>query len=313
LPKEHYNHLLKILLLELYLEVFYRFIESEKRYSPNTITAYRLDITQFVAHLQTHCLTSVTEVRHTHIRQWIVEQMNDGSAARSVNRKLSCLTTYFKLLQKRGIIHANPMAKVTFPKISKRLPVTVTERKMEQLLDQAEWGDNYSDILEKVIIELLYATGMRCSELTGLKQTQIDFAQMQIKVLGKGNKERLIPIGKRLVEILRGYIEKRQMKFPETQQTHLFLSDKGEPISKGKVYTTVKKKLSIVTTQEQRSPHVLRHSFATHLSENGADLNAIKELLGHASLSATQIYTHTSVEKLKKVYLQAHPKSGKKN
>jgi integrase/recombinase XerC len=298
--------------LELHLDVFYNYIESEKRYSPKTITAYRLDLGQFVEFIQTHCLTSVTEVRHTHIRQWIMAQMSDGMAARSVNRKLSCLTTYFKLLQKRAYIHANPMAKVTFPKISKRLPVTVTERKMEQLLEQSEWGNSYNDVLEKTIVELLYGTGMRCSELTGLQQTQIDFGQMQLKVLGKGNKERLIPVGKKLIEILRGYLEERKMKFPDSKKSDFFLTDKGEPMSHSRVYALVKKKLSIVTTQEKRSPHVLRHSFATHLSENGADLNAIKELLGHANLQATQIYTHSSVERLKKVYLQAHPKSGKK-
>jgi integrase/recombinase XerC len=299
--------------LELHLDVFYNYIESEKRYSPKTITAYRLDIGQFVVFIQTYCLTSVTEVRHTHVRQWIVAQMNDGSAARSVNRKLSCLTTYFKLLQKRAYIHANPMAKVTFPKISKRLPVTVTERKMEQLLEQAEWGDSYNDVLEKTIVELLYGTGMRSSELTGLQQSQIDFGQQQLKVLGKGNKERLIPIGKKLTEILRGYLEQKKMKFPFLTKTVFFVNDKGEPLKHGRIYSVVKKKLSIVSTQEKRSPHVLRHSFATHLSENGADLNAIKELLGHSNLSATQIYTHSSVERLKKVYLQAHPKSGKNN
>ena len=203
------------------------------------------------------------------------------------------------------------MAKVTFPKISKRLPVTVTERKMEQLLEQSEWGNTYKDVLEKTIVELLYNTGMRCSELTGLQQTQIDFGQMQLKVLGKGNKERLIPVGKKLIEILRGYLEEKNMKFPDSKKPYFFLNDKGEPMSHSRVYALVKKKLSIVTTQEKRSPHVLRHSFATHLSENGADLNAIKELLGHANLQATQIYTHNSVERLKKVYEQAHPKSGK--
>jgi integrase/recombinase XerC len=299
--------------LELYLEVFYNYIESEKRYSPKTISAYRVDIGQFVLFIQTYCLTSVLDVRHTHIRQWIVSQINDGLTTRSVNRKLSCLTTYFKLLQKRAYINANPMAKVTFPKISKRLPVTVTERKMEQLLDQSEWGGSYSDVLEKTVVELLYGTGMRCSELTGLQQSQIDFGQMQVKVLGKGNKERLIPVSKKLIEILRGYLEEKKMKFPLSTKADFFLNTKGEPLNQSRVYAIVKKKLSVVTTQEKRSPHVLRHSFATHLSENGADLNAIKELLGHANLSATQIYTHNSVEKMKKVYQQAHPKSGKKN
>jgi integrase/recombinase XerC len=240
-------------------------------------------------------------------------QMSDGTAARSVNRKLSCLTTYFKLLQKRTYVSANPMAKVTFPKISKRLPVTVTERKMDLLLEQTEWGNTYTDVLEKTIVELLYGTGMRCSELTGLKQSQIDFGQQQLKILGKGNKERLIPVSKKLIEILRGYLEEKRMKFPMTTKPDFFLNDKGEPMNHNRVYALVKKKLAVVTTQEKRSPHVLRHSFATHLSENGADLNAIKELLGHASLQATQIYTHSSVERLKKVYLQAHPKSGKSN
>jgi integrase/recombinase XerC len=300
--------------LELHLDVFFRYIESEKRYSTNTITGYRIDMGQFVTFLQERfsSLTSVTEVRHTHIRAWIVAQMMNDASPRSVNRRLSCLKTYFKLLQKRAYIMGNPMAKVTNPKTSKRLPVAVPERKMEQLLDQIEWGDGYPNLLARTTIELLYATGVRRSELVNLKMSDVDFARQQLKVLGKGNKERLVPFGKKLADILRGYLESRQMTFPHNQRDSFFLGEKGEPIKASYIYSTVKKHLSHVTTQEQRSPHVLRHSFATHLSENGADLNAIKELLGHANLSATQIYMHNSVEKLKKVYQQAHPKSGKK-
>jgi integrase/recombinase XerC len=299
--------------LELHLDVFFRYIESEKRYSTNTISGYRIDMTQFVTFLceRFSSLTSVADVRHTHIRAWIVAQMTNEASPRSVNRRLSCLKTYFKLLQKRGYIVANPMAKVTNPKTSKRLPVAVPERKMEQLLDQIEWGEGYTSVLAKSVIELLYGTGIRRSELVNLKQSDVNFAQNQLKVLGKGNKERLVPFGKKLADILRGYLEARQMKFPHNKMDCFFLNDKGEPIAQSAVYSLVKKHLSHVTTQEQRSPHVLRHSFATHLSENGADLNAIKELLGHANLSATQIYMHNSVEKLKKVYQQAHPKSGK--
>ena len=266
---------------------------------------------QFVAFVESYSLTSVTEVRHTHIRAWIVAQMTDEVTARSVNRRLSCLKTYFKLLQKRGFIIANPMAKVTNPKTGKRLPSSVPERKMEQLLDQMDWGVDYPSVLARTVIETIYGTGIRCSEVTGLTIQNVNFAQNQLKVLGKGNKERLVPFGSKLAEILRGYLETRRMNFPFVENPQFFLTTKGESINTATVYNLVKKNLSYVTTQEQRSPHVLRHAFATHLSENGADLNAIKELLGHASLAATQIYTHNSVEKLKKVYQQSHPKSGK--
>ena len=296
--------------MELHLDVFFRFIESEKRYSPHTIIAYRADINQFATFIESYSLTSVAEVRHTHVRAWIVEQMNDEVTARSVNRRLSCLKTYFKLLQKHGFIIANPMAKVTNPKVGKRLPVAVPERKLDQLLEQMDWGIDYPSVLARTIIELLYGTGMRRSELVGLKMHDLNFAQSQLKVLGKGNKERLVPFGKKLADILRGYVETKNMTFPGSRYNDFFLTVKGEPLNTTHVYQIVKKHLSFVTTQEQRSPHVLRHSFATHLSENGADLNAIKELLGHANLAATQIYTHNSVEKLKKVYQQAHPKSG---
>jgi integrase/recombinase XerC len=297
--------------LELHFDVFYRFIESEKRFSINTITGYKLDSGQFATFLEQYCLTSITEVRHTHVRAWIMHMMSHELTTRSINRKLSCLKTYFKLLQKHGYITINPMAKVTNPKIAKRLPAIVPERNLEQLFDQMEWGNDFASVRDRTILETFYTTGMRCGELIGLKIYDFNQATQQVKVLGKGNKERLIPYGRKLADQLRGYIEMRAMTFPQNRLEALFLDDKGKPVKKAKVYLTVKKYLSFVTTQEQRSPHVLRHSFATHLSENGADLNAIKELLGHANLSATQIYTHNSIERLRKVYEQAHPKSGK--
>lgn len=297
--------------MSLYTDQFFQYIFSEKRLSKNTNTAYQIDLNQFVAFLDTYSLTSVTEVRHTHIRAWIVAMMQHEVTARSVNRKLSCLKTYFNFLQKRQLIASNPMAKVVAPKISKRLPTTVPERNLELLFDQMEWGTGFVGVRDRAILELLYSTGIRRSELINMKVSDIDFGSYRIKVLGKGNKERLIPFGKKLGDILRGYLEMRTQTFPAVIKTDLFLSKKGDPLADSAVYTVVKKQLSYVTSQEKRSPHVLRHSFATHLSENGADLNAIKELLGHASLSATQIYTHNSVEKLKKVYEQAHPKSGK--
>lgn len=300
-------------IVELYTELFFQYITSEKRLSDNTITAYQLDFKQFTEFLVEECLTSVAEVRHIHIRAWVVELMEGGLSARSVNRKLSCLKTYFRFLQKRQLVATNPMLKVAAPKIAKRLPVIVPERNMASLFDEIAWGSEFADLRDRAILELFYSTGMRSSELTHLKISDLDFGNYSVKVLGKGNKERLIPFGKNLAEILRGYLEMRTRTFAGNQEVEVFLSKKGEPISSGGIYQIVKKHLSFVTSQEKRSPHVLRHSFATHLSENGADLNAIKELLGHANLSATQIYTHNSIERLRKVYEQAHPKSGKSN
>lgn len=297
--------------MSLYTEQFFQYISSEKRLSKNTQTAYDIDLNQFVAFLDTYSLTSVAEVRHTHIRAWMVSMMQHDLTARSVNRKLSCLKTYFNFLQKRQLITANPMAKVVAPKISKRLPTTVPERNLELLFDQMQWDSGFVGMRDRAILELLYCTGIRRAELFTLKITDIDFGSNRIKVLGKGNKERLIPFGKNLGDILRGYLEMRTLTFPSANKYDLFLTKKGDVLALSAVYTIVRKQLSFVTSQEKRSPHVLRHSFATHLSENGADLNAIKELLGHASLAATQIYTHNSVEKLKRVYDQAHPKSGK--
>ncbi|NJN35490.1 MAG: site-specific integrase [Saprospiraceae bacterium] len=181
---------------ELHIAVFIQYIQAEKRYSPNTIIAYQKDIDLFATFIKSFCLTSVKDVRHIHIRQWIVDQMSDKNTPRSINRRLSCLTTYFKLLQKRGYIEANPMAKVTFPKMQKRLPAIVTERKMEQLLDQIEWSGEYKDVLGRAVVELLYGTGMRRSELTSLTLSSIDFAQAQVRVIGKGNKERIVPMAK---------------------------------------------------------------------------------------------------------------------
>ena len=297
--------------MELHTELFFQYISSEKRLSKNTLIAYEMDLKQFTEFLIPECLTSVTEVRHLHIRSWIVEMMQHDANPRSINRRLSCLKTYFKFLQKRGLILGNPMAKVVSPKTAKRLPESVTERKLDLLFTQKEWADTFTEQRNRAILETFYSTGMRLSELTGLKISSIDFGSSRIKVLGKGNKERLIPFGKNLNDILRGYLHKRTEAFPAILKTDFFLTKEGTAMGGSSVYQVVKKNLGLVTSQDKRSPHVLRHSFATHLSENGADLNAIKELLGHTSLAATQIYTHNSVEKLKKAYEQAHPKSGK--
>lgn len=289
--------------------IFFQYIEYEKRFSPHTLLAYRRDLEQFTKYLDLHCgITDMTEVKATHVRSWIVFQMENKITARSINRKLSCLKTYFKFLIKRDYLEKNPMLKVTSPKMGKRLPVVVAEDKLAYLFEEFKFPDGFDGLRDRTMLELLYHTGMRRSELMNLKIDDIDFWEGQVKVLGKGNKERLIPFGKPLANSLREYIRHRNMEY-DTDLPNLFLSKKGKKMHDSMLYNIVKKYLSYITTVEQKSPHILRHSFATHLSNNGADLNAIKELLGHSNLSATQIYTHNSIEKLKKVYEQAHPKA----
>jgi integrase/recombinase XerC len=291
-------------------ERFFQYIQYEKRFSPHTLTAYRNDLEQFSDFLEhIYNLSDPAEIRHTHIRSWMVDLIEKGNSTRSINRKLSCLKTYFKFLRKQGLITGHPMLKVVAPKTGKRLPVFVNEKNMSLLFEEVDFGEGFTGIRNLLIMEMLYCTGMRRSELVGLKTTDLDFSKFHIRVLGKGSKERLIPIARHLVNLIEQYMAERTANFPGNDGQHLFLTDKGQPLYAGYVYSIVKRYLSFVTTLEQRSPHVLRHSFATHLSNKGADLNAIKELLGHSSLAATQIYTHNSIEKLKKVYEQAHPKA----
>lgn len=290
---------------------FFQYLEFEKRFSPHTLTAYQTDLGQFIIFLQnTFEISTCSEVRHTHIRSWIVDLLGKKNTTRSINRKLSCLKTYFKFLRKRNVIDKNPMTKVIAPKMGKRLPVFVNEGKMEELFENVDFGEGFAGLRNHLLMELLYCTGMRRSELIGLKLSSVDYATNQIKVLGKGNKERLIPMARHLAGFIERYVEERRAFMLDKEPCDsLLVTNKGKSLYPGFVYKLVKKYLSVVTTLEQRSPHVLRHTFATHLSNKGADLNAIKELLGHSSLAATQVYMHNSIEKLKEVYSQAHPKA----
>jgi integrase/recombinase XerC len=293
-------------------ETFLNYLALERRFSPHTLKAYRNDLLQFLNFLgNTNCLTSVSEVRHLHIRAWIVEQMQSGQSPRSINRRLSCLKSYFKYLKKRGLLEKDPMQKVAAPRSGKRLPVFVPEAHMAELFRFAEFGPEYLPQCRRLILEMLYATGLRRSELIQLKLTDIDLSRMVFRVQGKGGKERLAPLAPYMVDLLEGFLQLRKATFPGNHAPWLLLNKSGEQLSPDFVYYTVKKYLSAITTVEQRSPHVLRHSFATHLSNAGAELNAIKELLGHSSLAATQVYMHNSIERLKKVYEQAHPKGEK--
>lgn len=291
---------------------FLQYLQYEKRFSEHTLLAYSKDTEQFFTYLKDlYSITSASEVRHFHIRSWVIHLLEQNMTARSIRRKLSTLKTYFRFMRKHGHVQENPMQKVVIPKIGKRLPVYVQESELAQLFETITFTDDFSGQRDQLLLELLYATGMRRSELINLKIEDIDPSRGVLRVLGKGNKERLIPFGERIKQQVRQYINFRNHTFPNTKTTHLLLTDKGTPMYPKLVYNIVNRYLSFVTTVEQRSPHVLRHSFATHLSDRGADLNAIKALLGHSNLAATQVYTHNSIEKLRQVYQQAHPKAKK--
>lgn len=289
-------------------ERFIAYIQFEKRYSPHTVIAYRNDLDQFFDYLLVqYNIQDIKNVNHSMIRSWLVQMMENKITARSVNRKLTTLKTFYRFLIREGVLEENPMKKIISPKTAKRLPVFVEKEKMDILLEQVEFEEGFPGIRDRLILEMFYATGMRLSELVSLKVTDIDFHNSTIKVLGKRNKERLIPFSKKFEGLIKNYIKEKEENFGQTPE--LFVTDTGKKIYSKMVYLIVKRYLGEVTTLIKKSPHILRHTFATHLLNNGAELNAVKELLGHANLSATQIYTHNTIEKLKKIYKQAHPKA----
>lgn len=304
----------------MFLERFIRYIKFEKRYSPHTVSAYESDLEQFFRFLNNPdqetpapepLITHPSQITHHHIRSWMVSLMDNEILARSINRKIATLRKYFKFLLREGELITNPASKISAPKIPKNLPVVVEDAKLTQMLDDGEifTGDFYG-VRDKLIIEMLFGTGMRLAELLGVKDTDINIYEGTIKVLGKRNKERLIPVNNELKLLLTEYQRlKRNQDFSGNNSLTLIVTNKGADAYAKFIYLTVQKYLSNISTQDKRSPHVLRHTFATTLLNRGADLNAIKELLGHANLSATQVYTHNSVERLKSIYKQAHPKA----
>ena len=289
-------------------EAFLAYLYLERRFSPNTITAYRNDLALFISFLQEkQCLSSLIGLRHSHVRTWVVAQMQEGLAPRSINRRLSCLKSYFKYLKKRDLIDKDPMRKVLAPKTGRRLPVFAQEKQLDTLFNHIAFPDDYIGRRNRLLLELLYGTGLRRSEVALLRLSDVDFERSVIRVTGKGSKDRLVPMARYLAEQIESYLPERAAAFPHPAP-ELFLNREGEAIKPDNIYYAVKKYLRLSGALEQNSPHVLRHSFATHLSNRGADLNAIKALLGHASLAATQIYMHNSIERLKAVYDKAHPK-----
>ena len=289
------------------LNSFFDYLTYEKKYSIHTITSYKNDLFQFIEFINPQKEElPVSEINYQHIRAWVAELIKHKIAARSVNRKLSSLKSFFKYLQRQQIIEINPLSKISGPKTPKRLPVFVDEQQMENLFLDVVFEEGFNGQRDRLILDLLYQTGIRRSELTHLKETDVDLFNSTIKVLGKRNKERIIPISLQLKRNLETYLQvKQELNKPNMM---LLVSEKGNTLSEQAVYKSVKKYLSQVTTIKKKSPHVLRHTFATHLLNNGADINAVKDLLGHANLSATQVYTHNTIDKLKKSYKQAHPR-----
>jgi len=256
-------------------------------------------------------MSEVGLIKHLHIRSWIVSLMTNNISPESVNRKISALRTLYKWLLKKGTVTNNPMLKIMAPKKSKRLPVIIQDVNMDRLLESdliSSSQNPYSDARDTFIIDLLYSTGIRRAELVALKVGDINLSRTEIRVLGKGNKVRSIPMTQHLIEAYKKYITFRN-NLVHIESDVLFLTEKGKKIYPRLVHTIVQRKLSSVTSLDKKSPHILRHSFATHMLDRGADLNAIKELLGHASLAATQVYTHNSISKLKEAYGKAHPRS----
>ena len=291
----------------MHLTSFLKYLEFEKRYSPHTVESYRNDIQQFQDFLQKQFETNEwADVTPGMVRSWMVSLAESGRANRSINRKISALQTFVKYLMRRGFLAKNPLRKVVAPKVGKRLPDYVQESQMESLLDVMKFSEDFAGVRDRLIIELFYTTGMRRSELVALQDQDIDLEKLTVKVMGKGSKERIIPIGPGLRELILRY---RKLRDEIANNGQCWVTESGKPIYPKLIYNIVNKYLSMVSTLEKKSPHVLRHSFATHLANEGAELNAIKELLGHANLSATQVYTHNSIEQLRKVYEAAHPKS----
>ncbi len=292
------------------VETFLKYLQYEKRVSRHTLTAYQNDLDQFQAFIQEVFPDHSPETAdYGIVRSWIIQLVDSGIKPTSVNRKIASLKTFYKFLMRQEVIKKNPMTKIRVLKTQKRLPSFVKEAEMINLLDAVEFEDTLDGWRDRLILELFYSTGIRLSELITLKEVQVDATHNTIKVLGKRNKERLIPFPKSIVSIYKNYLKIRNKEVDMKNHGYVFVTDTGDPCYPMMVYRIVKRYLKENTNTEKKSPHVLRHTYATHLLNKGAEINAVKDLLGHSSLAATQVYTHNSMEKIKKAYDQAHPKA----
>lgn len=289
---------------------FIDYLDLEKKYSKLTVKAYHTDLKAFQAFVEaTYDQDHITTVNYAQIRTWIVFLVESGITNRSINRKISSLNTYYKFLLKIGALQENPLSKHKALKTSKKIQVPFSEEEVKTVIDALHHDDSFEGVRNKLIIELFYSTGMRRIELVALQLTDVDLSLKTVKVLGKRNKERIIPLLQSVRDTLSLYLEKRNALEDVKDVSHLFLTKKGIKIYETLVYRVINDYFSLASSKVKKSPHILRHSFATHLLNQGADLNAVKELLGHTSLAATQVYTHNSIAELKKIHLKAHPRS----
>lgn len=292
------------------IERFHTYIATERRMAAGTVQNYIGDLRDFADWLARQQVTTLDEVTAREVREWQMEHMDRGEAAGTVKRRLSSLSSWFRFLRRHGFLEADIMAKVSAPKQPKRLPVFFKESETERLYSEGLFATDFMGQRDKLMLRMLYETGMRRSELAGLKVSSVDFSSMAIKVLGKRNKERLIPIENELAHNIKDYLALKEQEMGESEW--LFVGRKGRQITPADVYQTVRKYMTALSNADRISPHVFRHSFATHILNEGGSIEAIRELLGHADLATTEVYTHVTREHLKEVYKHAHPRSRKK-
>ena len=289
---------------------FLKYLEFEKRYSKHTLISYRNDLNQFKQFLDlSGSPGNLAQVEHSHVRGWLIHLMQSGLSPTTVNRKIASLRSYYKYAQRHNLIDTDPAAKVKMLKTGKSLPVFAKEQDLTRILDQMVYEEGFKGFRDQLVLEFLYATGTRLSELINLKEVDIEEDRFQVKVLGKRNKQRIIPLPKSIIPLISNYQSQKKKQFPNNYSPYLIVNNKGEQSYPMLIYRIVSEKLQSINSLEKHSPHVLRHTFATHLLNKGAELNAVKELLGHSSLAATQVYTHNTIERLKEVFDQSHPKA----
>ena len=303
------------MLLSEAIDGFIRFLRFERRYSLHTVAAYETDLGQFSIYLQAvyEGLDGIAGITHHHIRSWLasIKEADPDVTATTLNRKISSLASFFNYARREGLAEKNPVRQLHSLRKPERLPVSLQESQTEHLMEEISFAPGFKGFTDRLICELLYSTGMRRQELLGLRETDIAWGTRLIRVLGKGNKERMLPVSESLIDDLRDYVTAKRELDVADREALLVLPD-GKPLYAGYIYRAVKAHLGQVTTQKKRSPHVLRHTFATHLLNNGANIQAIKDLLGHSSLAATQVYTHTDISRLKEIHKAAHPREGGK-
>jgi integrase/recombinase XerC len=295
--------------LPIQVTAFIEFLAIEKRYSSLTVQAYAKDLEQFFLFVEIEFdFSDIAMISHQHIRSWMARLNEQKNTARSINRKLSSLKSFYKYCLKMGEVKKLPTQKIISPKVAKRLPSFVHEKQISTVLSDVSATETFEDFTKQLILELLYGTGMRRAELKNLKISDVDFYAKTIRILGKGNKVRVVPATEVLLNLCKAYLVAREdNNFSEAE--NLLVLKNGKPLYEKYIYNVVQQQLAMHTTQSKKSPHVLRHTFATQLLNNGAQLNAVKDLLGHASLAATQVYTHNSIERLKESFKKAHPKA----